>query len=50
MSELERMLHNFASAVANIATAHGMQVTAAERQRDAAVKELVMYFEKLKPK
>lgn len=48
MSEIERLLHNFASAVANIATAHGMQVTAAEKQRDAAVAELAAYIEKSK--
>ncbi len=45
MSELERLLHNLVSATANVTTAHGMQRTPAEKQRDKAVAELARHIE-----
>lgn len=46
MTELERLLHNLVSATVNVATAHGMQMTVTEKQRDEAVSDLAAYLEK----
>lgn len=50
MTELERLLHNLVSAIANVATARSMLASKAEKERDAAVAELAAYLEpKRKP-